>query len=886
MPRPYATPRVRQDLVRRRRLEGLFDARRPLTVVRGPMGMGKTTAVAQWAEHGIPDDVAAVWVTATEATSSASLWWRHVAENLADAGLASPGSLLAGIVDSPRGTAGEVLSERRMVRGLAQIDRPVVIIADDLHLVPGFGVADVLRVVEACADVNVVVITCDALPLEGVEHWGDDVREVAPPQLRLTADEAAQMVASAGFTDPSGRGAAALLEFGLGVPGVCKAMVTSAVRHDGDAPGRDLHQVLTDIGEAGPPLWWRGVLKADASTMLALAVPEAVSVDLACALTGRRDAGVILDEFVAFGAGAWVDHRIGRAVVIPEPIRAALGARIGRRDADGTQVRAVHAAYAGWCLAHGYGDLAVAAALRSRDLEMVDRALVAHWPGAMADADELFLAMRASLSRTAAFDHPLLTFAVAMAMHRHPALAANARTYFEWALVGARRSRERAEAPMRALTWAAESLALRVMGNFDDAARAADRALSLLPEMSVEDAGSIAGSLGSIRLQCGKSLLFASRWLDAEQCFEAALADRSATRSVWWHAQAFLAGTLAVRGEVLSAQVVALAVEADPGVDGWPLDTASAFYRVARAAAALEDADADAALEHLAAVQPLFASTEVWALLAAMEGTARLMAGQSLDGAARIASLLDVPRPAPVAHLALLDSVRSLQLLVAGHVRAAEEAATRTTADHPIAVIARARVLLAQGRADAALSLVMTLGATPLGPRAGAEWALLMAAGLAAAGRGPEAAAHAVAASVRMRDRGLRMPFLALSPADRTRIAELVQQHAGDPDLVAWVTALGSMPAFVPDRGQSVVLSPREQDVLDALAAEASATQIAADLFVSANTVKTQLRSIYRKLGASTRAEALVRAGELGLITVASLTPGSQGAPHAENGDF
>ena len=42
--------------------------------------------------------------------------------------------------------------------------------------------------------------------------------------------------------------------------------------------------------------------------------------------------------------------------------------------------------------------------------------------------------------------------------------------------------------------------------------------------------------------------------------------------------------------------------------------------------------------------------------------------------------------------------------------------------------------------------------------------------------------------------------------------------------------------------------------------------EVAATLFVSMNTVKTHTRSIYRKLGASTRAEAVHRAGELGLV--------------------
>ena len=46
----------------------------------------------------------------------------------------------------------------------------------------------------------------------------------------------------------------------------------------------------------------------------------------------------------------------------------------------------------------------------------------------------------------------------------------------------------------------------------------------------------------------------------------------------------------------------------------------------------------------------------------------------------------------------------------------------------------------------------------------------------------------------------------------------------------------------------------------------ASLREIAAALYVSLNTVKTHSKSIYRKLGVSTRAEAVERARELDLL--------------------
>jgi LuxR family transcriptional regulator, maltose regulon positive regulatory protein len=61
-------------------------------------------------------------------------------------------------------------------------------------------------------------------------------------------------------------------------------------------------------------------------------------------------------------------------------------------------------------------------------------------------------------------------------------------------------------------------------------------------------------------------------------------------------------------------------------------------------------------------------------------------------------------------------------------------------------------------------------------------------------------------------------------------------------------------------------LSERELDVLRLLASKLSQREIAAELYVSFNTIKTHTRTIFRKLGVASRAEAVDRARELGLL--------------------
>jgi LuxR family maltose regulon positive regulatory protein len=54
--------------------------------------------------------------------------------------------------------------------------------------------------------------------------------------------------------------------------------------------------------------------------------------------------------------------------------------------------------------------------------------------------------------------------------------------------------------------------------------------------------------------------------------------------------------------------------------------------------------------------------------------------------------------------------------------------------------------------------------------------------------------------------------------------------------------------------------------VLRLLAAGLSQREVAAQLYVSYNTIKTQARTAYRKLGAGTRSQAVLRAKELGVL--------------------
>ena len=64
----------------------------------------------------------------------------------------------------------------------------------------------------------------------------------------------------------------------------------------------------------------------------------------------------------------------------------------------------------------------------------------------------------------------------------------------------------------------------------------------------------------------------------------------------------------------------------------------------------------------------------------------------------------------------------------------------------------------------------------------------------------------------------------------------------------------------------TLAITPRELDILDQIAAGKSTREIAQDLFVSENTVKTHASRLYDKLGVKRRTQAVQEARHLGLL--------------------
>jgi DNA-binding NarL/FixJ family response regulator len=105
--------------------------------------------------------------------------------------------------------------------------------------------------------------------------------------------------------------------------------------------------------------------------------------------------------------------------------------------------------------------------------------------------------------------------------------------------------------------------------------------------------------------------------------------------------------------------------------------------------------------------------------------------------------------------------------------------------------------------------------------------------------------------------------------------AAFVLKHVDPRDLAAAVRQVVSGAIFRPldllgsareNASEQTGLSKRELSILEALQSGGSNREIAGGLFLAEQTVKFHLTNIYRKLGVSTRTEALRRAYELGLV--------------------
>ena len=320
-------------------------------------------------------------------------------------------------------------------------------------------------------------------------------------------------------------------------------------------------------------------------------------------------------------------------------------------------------------------------------------------------------------------------------------------------------------------------------------------------------------------------------------------------------------------GRLAEATQAARAAESDARRLGFQQHPFAVDYLRVLAGAALEQRDFDMAerlTERALSISERF--RPVFAFLALLD-RARIWAarGQIPDALATVNAARMVLAGTKSVLLARADELEALLRLSLGDLRSAAELASGLPGTRRGLLLTR--VALAAGDHQAAVEHLDISSLGDLTPRAALERQILLA-GAAIEHGDPEAARIVGGVLQTARHDGFLNTVVATVPQVTRYLVEHSTDALPDPFLERITGAALEVRATQPERPSRILTAPltdAELRVLKLLPTTGY-VQIAAALYISHNTVKTHLRSIYQKLGASSRSEAIERAVELRLL--------------------
>jgi LuxR family transcriptional regulator, maltose regulon positive regulatory protein len=327
-------------------------------------------------------------------------------------------------------------------------------------------------------------------------------------------------------------------------------------------------------------------------------------------------------------------------------------------------------------------------------------------------------------------------------------------------------------------------------------------------------------------------------------------------------------------GDVRTMLAVSNEALASASEHGWQGSNWSIAATAMIAHAALLRAEA-AEAEHLAAeglaLRPGLLTPPLRFALQVVRGAAAFDRGHRVSGLAELqqarSELGDVPTGVEQAASAAVLEFRAALLL--GHSAAARTVygwlAERSMDGNAELLVMRAWADAAAGRHEKArggVRPVLDGSCPPLLPHTLVDAWLLETTLAVAAGERPAARRALQSALAVAEPLDALRPFAQAGPSVREL---LVHQHGSFGTSEAF--AQRALTAGAGGEDRQAMLSERELTVLGLLPSLLSLDEIAVDLTVSVNTVKSHVRSIYTKLGVSSRRMAVLSAHEHGLLT-------------------
>lgn len=889
-----------EPVVLRPRLARLLDeaVARPVTLLRAPAGWGKTTLLASWRRTATQRDSGTpppAWVS-VEAGDDAERLWAYLAaalRSIIDVA-ATP------IPDRPPGPDElEVLAA-----ALAAREQPAVLVLDDLHRVTDPAAVAGLEFLLRHTDQRLrLVVTGRSGPPLAVQRLrlAGELTEIGPDELAFTGDEIADLLTAHAVAVP----VAAVRRLRQRTEGWAAALriAALALRRQPD-PERWIDQLGADHPEIGGYLREEvlaGLTPQDGELLRRAAVVDTVCAGLAGALTddpsveGRlsglaEDAGLLHHDG---GRPAW--YRC-------HPLLADLLHReLGRLPAD--ELRDLHLRAAGWYAGNGRPAEALRHALAAEDWVSAVDLFVTRWPELVpngrvdrdvpaaapppeAVARDPELALACAADRALHGDREAAEAQLRLAAEHGGALPEPRRGRFGRLAAAVTLTLARSTGdPETVRTAAARLLATASVAGAAPVARVEERAAGQTPRGDAGDDADVRAVAGT---ELARLALDAGELTEAADGFAASLTAARVTgrlrpelvcASRW----ALLA---ALRGHLRAAEEAARAALALPPCQGWSAQLDCGYAYLALGFVALHrdqpaEAAANLTLAAAATGEAPAGAVAAWCHSMLRHDEGDLVEAHRLLGQARECWS---QRSGPVAawllaadvdlHAARGDLSTARELAVAGMARFTSP--TQAGPAFPAAVlsVAAARVELRAGDLHAAARLLPDWAAGPA-----TDWPLpvrldaaLLDAVLAGRGGDERRAGRTLEQALDLAaPDGYRRPFTRAEPGLRHLLTAHLDAGTAHWPMVSDLVRAVDPPADLAASGASVApldepLTERELTILRYLQSILSNVEIAAELSVSVNTVKTHVRNIYRKLDATRRRDAVRRARELHLI--------------------
>ena len=847
----------------------------PLTLICAGPGHGKTLTLASWIEHRSCRNVA--WLSLDDTDNDPQAFWSDLLGVLIVRGSIPLDNPLRDLSPAIR---FDIHAIRLIGAGLAALTEPVVLVLDDFQAIVDSGV---LKSFEQLLDhqpaqLRIILATRADPPFRlQRRRLAGDLTDIRADELAFSAMEAAKLMAGNGIhlkaaqlgalMDRTHGWAAGLRLAVLSVaPGDIDGAIDRFTGNDGLVAEYLIEEVLDRL-----PV-------ADRQFLLATSVAERICPQLANELTGRTDSQHQLAKLV--GENALVVELGGESgwFGFHPMLRELLLQRLDLEQPD--MVADLHRRAAHWFGARDEYVQAIRHASQAQDWELVGNLLAVAWPLALAPGGP---ALAAALE-------PALTMAV-QCPSAPTLLAAAVSHYQRHDFPSMRRECDNA-AQLIGDVAAADRLAIEcLIGTLRiahtriihpaDTVRAATRQLSVLnrvtgaPPPTAEHHRVIAANnLAVGQLWAGNLEASASNLLAVlERCRELGLG--LTELSVHGH----LALLDVVHGHFPAAAKRAGAALELANRRGWTAEPQALALRAAIALVDVEqgrsafndnisidgfvdgDAGTDIACRLVLAIAAVDHAAVRGDEILADEAAMRL-AGIELQ-AGRLPPLL----------AGWCIAAHAAADVAAGRCSSAIETirAIPTGSAYPDAlgqiVVARARLHL--GEPQLSIDALHPLLSTAPRFRGPAVDARVLAAVAADRLHRDTAALSAITAAIGLAHSvGMIRPFLTAGP----QVPRLLERHrhvvAKHLDFTGQIAA--TMDAEPPPQSdpQPIVepLTGREMTVLAYLPTMLKSAEIASDLYLSVNTVKTHQRAIYRKLGVSNRREAVNQARALNML--------------------